>query len=287
MKKSLLLLFPLLLIIILGASTPKYDTPFILKEPSLTDINAKNLPLTMELNFWNINSYKGDTWMAFYENEDTVEYYADIRDIVLKSPSSWVHGYPEVYYGYKPWSVHGTSIEKLKLPIKISEFPNIYFTLKYSISYEKNLPINFAMETWITKNNNQKSADVGDIEMMVWLYANRLGPAGRKVTEVKIPIILNGEEKELWWEVYYSPGSSDYIAFKSKENIIEGEVKIPIKDFLTNLKGIIASYSKRINPQAYENMYFNDWEIGTEFGDPNTKEAKFGWTFSNFNIENR
>jgi len=32
-------------------------------------------------------------------------------------------------------------------------------------------------------------------------------------------------------------------------------------------------------------MYVTVWEIGTEFGDPYTTEAKFGWTFSNFDIE--
>jgi len=37
--------------------------------------------------------------MAFYKEEDTVEYYADIKNIVLKDKNSWVHGYPEVYYG--------------------------------------------------------------------------------------------------------------------------------------------------------------------------------------------
>lgn len=283
---TLLFLF-ILLVSFAYSQSPKYKDAFILKEPSLGDIKTKNLPLTLELNFWNISKYEGITWMAFYEEEDTVEYFADIKNIVLKDKNSWVHGYPEVYYGYKPWSAHGVSIEKLVLPKKVMEFPDVYFNLKYSLWYERNLPINFAMETWITKEPSQKTVTSGDIEMMVWLYANRLGPAGRKVAEVKIPIILNGRQKDITWEVYFSQGAWDYIAYKSKENLIEGEVKIPINEFIKNLRNIIAYNSRRITPEKYDQMYVNVWEIGTEFGDPYTTEAKFGWTFSNFDIESK
>ncbi|MGC9002033.1 MAG: GH12 family glycosyl hydrolase domain-containing protein [Dictyoglomus sp.] len=288
MKKYLLLIVFLLLLITLSFSqTPKYKDAFILKEPSSGDVITKNLPLTIELNFWNIAKYEGNTWMAFYKEEDAVEYYADIKNIILKDKNSWVHGYPEVYYGYKPWSAHGNSIEKLVLPRKVLEFPDVLFNLKYNIWYERNLSINFAMETWITKEPYQKTVTAGDIEIMVWLYANRLSPAGRKVAEVKIPIILNGNQKDIVWEVYFSPGSWDYIAYKSKENIIQGEVKIPIKDFIKHLRTVIANNSSRITAEKYDQMYVTVWEIGTEFGDPYTNEAKFGWTFSNFNIESK
>lgn len=287
MKRLLIFIFLLLLMIPILDAEPRYKDALILREPSSADIKTKNLPLTMELNFWNISSYEGETWMAFYEKDDTVEYYADIKNIVLKDKNSWVHGYPEVYYGYKPWSVHGTSCEKLVLPQKVSKFPDIYFNFKYSLWHESYLPINFAMETWITREEKQKSVSSGDIEMMVWLYAQKLGPAGRKVAEVKIPIVYNGKVKDIIWEVYVSPMSWDYIAYKSKENLKEGEVKIPINDFLKNLRDIIKQYSRKITPEQFDQMYVTDWEIGTEFGDPYTTSAKFGWTFSNFDIENK
>lgn len=290
MKHSSLFIFIFLLLLIISLSfsqTPKYKDAFILTKPSSGDVKAKNLPLTLELNFWNIATYEGNTWMAFYEKEDMVEYFADIKNIVLRDKNSWVHGYPEVYYGYKPWSAHGNSIEKLRLPTKVSEFPDVYFSMKYSLWYEKNLPINFAMETWITKEPYQTTVTLGDIEMMVWLYANRLGPAGRKVAEIKIPIIFNGKEKDIIWEVYYSPGTWDYITYKSKENLIEGEVKIPINEFIKNLRSVISNNSRRITPEKYDQMYVTVWEVGTEFGDPYTTEAKFGWRFSSFNIETK
>ncbi|MGB9857478.1 MAG: GH12 family glycosyl hydrolase domain-containing protein [Dictyoglomaceae bacterium] len=288
MKKALTSIVAILFLFTLSFSqTPKYKDSFILKGPSSGDVITKNLPLTLELNFWNIARYEGDTWMAFYKEEDTVEYYADIKNIVLKDKNSWVHGYPEVYYGYKPWAAHGTSIEKLVLPKKVSEFPDVLFNLKYNVWYERNLPINFAMETWITKDLYQKTVNPGDIEMMVWLYANKLSPAGKKVAEVKIPIIINGNQKDITWEVYFSPMSWDYVAYKSKENIIQGKVKIPIKNFLKHLRTVIANNSSRITVEKYDQMYVNVWEIGTEFGDPYTTEAKFGWTFSNFEIETR
>jgi len=282
MGKLILVILLLSLIFSMGLA-PKYKDAFILNKPSSGDIKTKNLPLTMELNFWNIATYEGETWMAFYEKDDAIEYYADIKNIVLRSPSSWVHGYPEVYYGYKPWSSHGISLPKLPLPVKVSEFPEANFVMKHSLWYEKNLPINFAMETWITKTEKPNTVTNGDIEMMVWLYANNLGPAGKIVDTAKIPIILNGKEKELIWDIYFSPGGWDYIAFKSRENIKEGEVKIPIKLFLVKLKDVISKYSSKVTD--YDNMYVLDWEIGTEFGSPYIKDAKFGWIFSNFDIE--
>ncbi len=281
---TLLFLF-ILFLDLTSSQTPKYKDAFILTEPSLGDVRTEKLPLTLELNFWNIAKYEGNTWMAFYNKEDTVEYFADIKNIVLKDKNSWVHGYPEVYYGYKPWSAHGISTEKLILPKKVVEFPEVYFNLKYYLWHEKNLPINFAMETWITKEPYQKTVTSEDIEMMVWLYANRLGPAGRKVAEVKIPIILNGKPRDVVWDVYFSHGAWDYISYKSKENLIEGEVKIPINEFIKNLRSIIANNSRRITSEKYDQMYVTVWEIGTEFGDPYTTEAKFGWKFSNFDIE--
>jgi len=79
--------------------------------------------------------------------------------------------------------------------------------------------------------------------------------------------------------------SWDYVAYKSKENILQGQVKIPINEFLKHLRTILANNPSRITPEKFDQMYVTVWEIGTEFGDPYTTEAKFGWTFSNFDIE--
>ncbi|MCD6551199.1 endoglucanase [Thermotoga sp.] len=242
------------------------------------DIKFNGLPLTMETNLWNVKSYEGQITLTF--DGQKVEFSADMSNIVLQNPDSWVHGYPEVYYGYKPWAGHNSG--ENRLPIKVKDLPDFYVTLDYNVWYENNLPINLAMETWITKDPTQTSVTSGDAEIMVWLYNNILMPGGDKVDEFTTEVEINGEVKQTTWEVYYAPWGWDYVAFRITEPLQQGKVKLNVKDFVDKTKEIIEKHGRIEN---FDEMYLCDWEIGTEFGDPNTTNAKFGWTFNELIIE--
>ncbi|PLV60338.1 endoglucanase [Thermotoga sp. KOL6] len=265
--------------LMLVVSTFLFPVEVVLTSVGSADIAFNNLPLTMELNFWNIQSYEGETWLKF--DGEKVEFYADISNIVLRNPSSWVHGYPEVYYGYKPWAAHSSGVDFL--PIKVKDLPDFYVTLGYSIWYENNLPINLAMETWITRQPDQTSVSSGDVEIMVWFYNNILMPGGNKVGEFTTTVEINGVPTQTTWDVYFAPWGWDYIAFRIHSPLQEGRVKINVKDFVQKAEKILSLYSTRV--QNFGEMFFNVWEIGTEFGDPNTTAAKFGWTFNEIAIE--
>nr|AFM44667.1 Xyn-Glu [synthetic construct] len=244
-----------------------------------TDISFNGFPVTMELNFWNVKSYEGETWLKF--DGEKVEFYADLYNIVLQNPDSWVHGYPEIYYGYKPWAGHNSGVEFL--PVKVKDLPDFYVTLDYSIWYENNLPINLAMETWITRSPDQTSVSSGDAEIMVWFYNNVLMPGGQKVDEFTTTVEINGVKQETKWDVYFAPWGWDYLAFRLTTPMKEGKVKINVKDFVQKAAEVVKKHSTRID--NFEELYFCVWEIGTEFGDPNTTAAKFGWTFRDFSVE--
>lgn len=279
------LTFGLVVNLSFAAKSKKKADSITLQKPSFATFKTPNIPLSMELNFWNIKSYEGTTFLKYHQKSNIVEFYADLSNIVQQNASGWVLGYPEIFYGYKPWISNGISSEVWPLPQKVKELKDVVFSMKYQFWYKDNLPINLAMETWITKNSNATEAVSGDIEVMVWLYYNVLGPAGMKVDTVEIPIVINGEKKNIKWEVWFSKMAWDYVAFKSLELIQEGRVEIPVRAFIEKTKDIISNYSERVTVDDFDNMYVEDWEVGMEFGSPQVREARFGFKFSEFNIK--
>ncbi|MGC8765022.1 MAG: GH12 family glycosyl hydrolase domain-containing protein [Brevinematia bacterium] len=263
------------------------DRMIVLDKPSFTNFQVKNIPLSMELNFWNIESYEGTTYLRFNEKLDSVEFFANLSNIKQKNPSAWVSGYPEVFYGFKPWLSNGTSAKIWQLPEKIKDLEDIVFAFQYELWYEGNLPVNLAMETWVTKEKYPSSVKAGEVEVMVWLYYNLLNPAGFKVGEVEIPVILDGREKSFLWEVWYAAMTWDYVAFRPITPIEKGAIEISIKPFIFKAKEVLSNYSERIKIDDFENMYLEVWETGTEFGSPSSTNVKMGYKFSNFEIKKK
>jgi len=118
---------------------------------------------------------------------------------------------------------------------------------------------------------------------MVWFYNNVLMPGGQKVDEFTTTVEINGVKQEAKWDVYFAPWSWDYLAFRLTTPMKEGKVKFNVKDFVQKAAEVVKKHSTRID--NFEELYFCVWEIGTEFGDPNTTTAKFGWTFKDFFVE--
>ena len=82
--------------------------------------------------------------------------------------------------------------------MKFSKESLIFEADLYNFSIESPyLPLNFAMETWLTRNKYQTEASIGNMEVMVWFYSNKLTPGGEKVGVSEIPYTLNGSEKSV------------------------------------------------------------------------------------------
>ncbi len=256
-----------------------------LTEPSFTNFQAKNIPLSMELNFWNIESYQGTTYLEYQPEKDCVEFFASISNIKQKDPSGWVLGYPEVFYGFKPWLSSGFSSKKWELPAKVKNLAEVTFSFNYELWYKDNLPVNLAMETWITKEKYPPMVKEGEVEIMVWLYFNILNPAGFKTGEVKIPVVIDGKNVDMIWEVWYAKMKWDYIAFKAVKSFEKASVEIPIKPFVSKAREVINNFSERV--KDFDEMYIEGWEIGMEFGSPATTNASMGYKFFGFDIKKR
>jgi endoglucanase len=257
----------------------------LLTKPSLASFNSKNLPLNIQLNFWNIETYEGTTWLKYDKANDAVEFFADIYNIKPKTMEQGVLAYPEVFYGYKPWDSVGISNKKFPLPAKIADVADVRFAFKYAFTYADNLPINFAPEIWLTRTEKPTTITAGDAEIMIWLYANAQTPAGSIVDTFTSAIIFNGVKKEIVWTIYFAPFDWDYIVFQANENLQQGAIEFPIKPILAKTKDIVAKNSTKIKVEDYDKMYMVDFEIGTEFGYPRTTTAaKMSYKFSDFKV---
>jgi len=249
-----------------------------LERPGTEDFVWKGTPLSMELNLWNVKEYEGKVLLRF--DGEKVEFSAGLSKVEIKSPERYVLGYPEFYYGYKPWEKH--SARGTKLPIALKDLRVFDVCLKFEVNHEKGLPLNFAMETWLTRGRYQAEASLGDVEVMVWLYHHELKPGGRKVGEYVVPMELNGEEGGETWELWHAEWGWDYLAFCIKEPIPSGRVKLNVLDFLEIVQDYLKS-SSRVRDVG--ELFFTVWEIGTEFGSPETKRAHFEWSVRDLSLE--
>ncbi|AGL50456.1 Endo-1,4-beta-glucanase precursor [Thermotoga maritima MSB8] len=250
----------------------------LMTKPGTSDFVWNGIPLSMELNLWNIKEYSGSVAMKF--DGEKITFDADIQNLSPKEPERYVLGYPEFYYGYKPWENH--TAEGSKLPVPVSSMKSFSVEVSFDIHHEPSLPLNFAMETWLTREKYQTEASIGDVEIMVWFYFNNLTPGGEKIEEFTIPFVLNGESVEGTWELWLAEWGWDYLAFRLKDPVKKGRVKFDVRHFL-DAAGKALSSSARV--KDFEDLYFTVWEIGTEFGSPETKSAQFGWKFENFSID--
>ncbi|WP_168194761.1 GH12 family glycosyl hydrolase domain-containing protein [Thermococcus aciditolerans] len=245
-------------------------------------IDYNGTELIMELNFWNIKEFNGSAKLVYHKNNYTIGFYANLSDIVMEEPQRYIQGYPEIFYGYKPWIGHGTNG---KLPKRIKELGDIEVTLNYALWHERNLPINLAMETWITAEEKAREAKEGDVELMVWLYSNSLvRPAGSKIKTINAPIVVNDTLREAEWEVwlYCNALPWDLITFRLKEPIKSGKVKLSVLPLIATAKEVFEENSCRV--KDFEELYLEDWEVGTEFGSPYKRSANFGWQIFEFEI---
>ncbi|MCD6551198.1 endoglucanase, partial [Thermotoga sp.] len=201
----------------------------------------------------------------------------DIEILSSREPERYILGYPEFYYGYKPRESHAA--DGTKLPLSLSSVKSFTVELSFEIDHKPSLPLNFAMETWLTRKKYQTEASIGDVEIMVWFYFNELTPGGKKVGEYTVPFELNGEQKRGIWELWHAEWNWDYLAFRLKDPARKGRVRFNVKNFL-DVAGEYLSGSTRV--KDFDDLYFTVWEIGTEFESPDTKEVRFNWVFENF-----
>ena len=232
----------------------------------------------IEINPWNIDSADGYAEMIFYPSNGTLHYVQALDNIVLRNPGSWVHGYPEIFYGNKPWNQYNATDGPVQLPARVTDLNNFYVTVSYRLNPEPGLPVNLAIESWLTRDQWRSTGiQYNEQEVMIWLYYDGLQPAGSKVGEIVVPIIVNGTEVNATFEVWKAFIGWEYIAFRITTPIKAGTVTLPYSPFISTAANIT-------DLTDYTSLYLEDVEVGTEYGSPSTTSAHMEWWIYQFNL---
>jgi len=160
-----------------------------------------------------------------------------------------VKSYPQVYYGRKTSNSISGSVNRLGLPVKVTQLPNYKVKFKYSETGDAER--NVALESFFHSDCNAEQWNKR-FEMMVWVGVPEIRDPGPKVADVTIDGIK--------WGVYTNPKLSwGYVAFVAEQTITEGY--LDWKKFVDWTRFNGPSYGvARIN----DNECMGAIEIGTE-----------------------
>jgi hypothetical protein len=238
--------------------------------PNQTPIYVDNGRYIMQINMWNLKSADGIAAMRYCNG--TFYYDQNLTNIVEQNPNSWVAGYPEVWFGYKPWASMGTRGAPLPATVAGVMGSNLRISISYNISVEPSLPMDFAFDIWVTKSPNETSVGPGEQEIMIWFYYQNMFPAGSQVGQVTIPVILNGKPTNMTFLVSRQPSMPwEYIAFFASTPLKSASIEFRLADFIK----AAAQYTSIAN---YSEMWVDDVELGSEFGSPFTTSAALSWS---------
>ncbi|MBN1799345.1 MAG: hypothetical protein JW822_12260 [Spirochaetales bacterium] len=126
-----------------------------------------------------------------------------------------VRAYPEIIYGWKPWSSRSTT---KTLPVRISEMKEIIATYEIQMSVDGRY--NLAFDIWLNRSSRPGGNNISR-ELMIWLDRNAMIPAGSLMGNVMIA----GE----WYEFFIGNASHaawTYIAFVKINPELKGDTKI-------------------------------------------------------------
>lgn len=160
-----------------------------------------------------------------------------------------ISAYPEVVFGWKPWSNISTTI---KLPKKLNDISKLKVVYDSEIN-ANDKDYNLAFDLWINSGKEISPANI-QFELMIWEDMQNLNPFGDFIENV---VTTNGTYKFYMGETDSEPEGSDwtYLAFSRIEKRQKGEVDVDeLLEYLKN-KGIVSSES-----------YLSAIEFGNEVG---------------------
>ncbi len=126
--------------------------------------------------------------------------------------SAKVKAYPEIIYGWKPWSGNPTTSD---VPASVKDITEL--TVRYDIESSAEGVYNLAFDIWIASEEIPRPSNITQ-EIMIWLDHKGIGPAGTFVETGTI----DGEE----YDVYrgsVDTGEWTYVAFIKRVPEYKGE----------------------------------------------------------------
>lgn len=242
---------------------------------SMTEIYGNDISLYVSPFLWNIASNNGE--VTLYINP-YLYVLVNMTNIQKITPYIDVDGYPGLMYGQEYWFPFvGKTIEspELNLPMIVSDLPNFYSVLNYTVFNKTGIIDDFSYDIWLTQNPNTTYLKYGDFEVMIWMYWNNNlseNPYFIYVGNMTIPTLINNTIENLSWEVYILPNTGSAngwtgIYLLNPINNYQGEIGVPIPYILKNMGSYIQKAGINIyNPSEY---YLNAIQVGMEFNDTN------------------
>lgn len=238
--------------------------------------------LVVEINPWNTRSSEGGQMIAIDPAKRIIKTEFNLSNV---QPREWTNGYPEVYIGRKPWSTKYANGFNVNFPMKIANAtPFIVSFYICILDLLTSMNFNIAADAWIVREDVAENPGAppsnGDLEIMVWLFSQNLNPAGKKIGETVIPIVVNGSIVEAAFEVWRQDsvewGGWQYIAFKPKNwGHRCGYIAYNPLDFV-KAAASFATFD-------ISEHYLLGWEIGTEWGTISSNGvAVFSWILKDF-----
>jgi hypothetical protein len=242
---------------------------------SLYDLNQDNrVDMVFMNNHRNVRSTQWEAVMTFDPQKNILSYQHDLQSIVQKDPAWWVHGYPEVFVWRKPrWGA--TTNGWTHLPRLVSDISSLVFSTDFSITNSSWWPLNMAAEWWIVTDPMRSDfVQWQEIEFMVKFFKENINAAWSKVDRIEHPVVVDGVETLIPFDVYKSTWKRDFFTFVPDRNL-DG------KKITTDLKPLLDRLSRHI-PYSITNYYFMNREIGSEYWLPGTTNSRISWEMRHF-----
>lgn len=179
--------------------------------------------------------------------------------------------YPSVKYGRNVFG--GINTAQIPLfPIQVKNFTHLNTTINYTLS-RTDITGNIAYDMFYT---NASDSGAPDTEVMVWFYRNGVYPSGSIVDTEVMPLILNGTQVYLPFNIYMNSYNNLTSFLLADTSAIEnGEIQIDL--------GLYTQHAfKRMGRST--NMWWQFIDFGSEFGEASSQD--YTLTLYKFQVEN-
>lgn len=271
-------------------------------------------PLGISGNLWNLSGgFSGSVDMN-YDGQLTST--IDVSNTV-SGQNSFI-GYPEMIYGYSPpnyfrcgdtnCGIYVTTGQtaQFPLPIPVSEFPNLWSTVDYSIGTGGSSSRNLAYDIWITTThtlptpNSHTILQPGDVELMIWPDSENgdqpQTTTNQPYTTFNPPTWINGTLQYPQWDVWIgghncTAGQPDscqapvVVSIALHNPVRHGQLSISIgEEMLGEVIQLATNGALRSNGWSglsLDNYVVDDIELGSEFA-LSQGQAMYNWNVNSY-----
>jgi List-Bact-rpt repeat protein len=253
---------------------------------------------------WNLSSASGSLSMAFSGALDTT---ISLSTIQLKNESTPIVGYPNLSYGWSPFSQSSWfQSPDFTLPQQVLSFPNVWSMVNYSIS--PTTKIDFTYDIWVTQPPAHSGICAGDVELMIWTYKDGLKPSSYTGAVLET---FNGtqhpEQLLTWmggsvqypiWQAYVgqsgsgsaSCGYGTTVSLVLKSPQVSGYIGVGLDQMIgAMIDTLVSCTPSKCDGTTWTQSNLEQYSVdsislGSEFGPNNKSEAYYSYNISPGNV---